>query len=138
MILAVKGHTLGSTLESVSLAGAPGGEALRRRRERGRTKAFLVDRVYQRHGALTKQEAAAVVDALFGAMKSALIAGRPVRIQNFGVFVVVARAGRAGINPADGKPLFIPAHRGLQFRPAQVMRQAVERPAPARGAARAR
>ena len=102
---------------------------MRRRRERGRTKAFLVDRVYQRHGALTKQEAAVVVDALLRAMKSALLDGRPVRIQNFGVFEVVERAGRAGINPADGKPLFIPPHRGLQFRPAQVMRQAVERPA---------
>ena len=115
--------------------GSPRGETLRRRRERGRTKAYLVDRVYQRHGALTKQEAAAVVDALLRAMKSALIEGRPVRIQNFGVFEVVSRAGRAGINPADGKPLFIPAHRGLQFRPAQVMRQAVERPAPATAAA---
>ena len=104
---------------------------MRRRRERGRTKAFLVDRVYQRHGALTKQEAAEVVDALFAAMKSALVGGRPVRIQNFGVFEVVARAGRAGINPADGEPLFIPAHRGLQFRPAQTLRQAVEQPAAA-------
>ena len=96
-----------------------------------------MDRVYERHGALTKQEAAAVVDALFGAMKSALIEGRPVRIQNFGVFEVVARAGRAGINPADGKPLFIPAHRGLLFRPAQVMRQGVESPAAAPRAAAA-
>jgi DNA-binding protein HU-beta len=104
-----------------------------RRRERGRTKAYLVDRVYQRHGALTKQEAGEVVDALLKAMKAALLDGRPVRIQNFGVFEVVARAGRAGINPADGKPLFIPPHRGLQFRPAQWMRQAVERPPAATG-----
>jgi nucleoid DNA-binding protein len=99
---------------------------VQRRRERGRTKAFLVDCVYQRHGALTKPEAAAVVDALLGAMKLALIDGRPVRIQNFGVFEVVARAGRAGINPADGQPLFIPAHRGLQFRPSRLMRDEIE------------
>jgi nucleoid DNA-binding protein len=102
---------------------------VRGRRERGRTKAFLVERVYDRHGALTKQEAAAVVDVLLGAMKGALVVGRPVRIQNFGVFEVVARAGRAGINPADGRPLFIPPHRGLQFRPAKLMRQQVEQPA---------
>jgi integration host factor subunit alpha len=95
-------------------------------RERGRTKAFLVDAVYDRHGALTKQEAAEVVDQIFGAMKLALIGGRPVRIQNFGVFEVVARAGRAGINPADGQPLFIPPHRGLQFRPSKLMRHQVE------------
>jgi nucleoid DNA-binding protein len=101
---------------------------VRGRRERGRTKAFLVERVYDRHGALTKQEAAAVVDALLGAMKGALVGGRPVRIQNFGVFEVVSRAGRAGINPADGEPLFIPPHKGLHFRPSKSMRHQVERP----------
>ena len=101
---------------------------MRGRRERGRTKAFLVERVYDRHGALTKQEAAAVVDALLGAMKGALVDGRRVRIQNFGVFEVVSRAGRAGINPADGAPLFIPPHRGLHFRPAKTMKQQVEQP----------
>ena len=85
-----------------------------------------MDRVYDRHGALTKQEAADVVDALLRAMKSALLDGRPVRIQNFGVFEVVARRGRAGINPADGQPLFIPPHRGLQFRPSKLMRHEVE------------
>jgi len=97
-------------------------------RDRGRTKAFLVDKVYDRHGALTKQEAAEVVDTLLRAMKSALLGGRPVRIQNFGVFEVVTRRGRAGINPADGQPLFIPPHRGLQFRPSKLMRQEVEQP----------
>jgi DNA-binding protein HU-alpha len=102
-------------------------------RDGGRTKAFLVDRVYDRHGALTKQEAAQVVDEVLRAMKAALLYGRPVRIQNFGVFEVVARAGRAGINPADGQPLFIPPHRGLQFRPSKQMRQTVERPRPRRG-----
>src|SRR3954454_16412771 len=84
-------------------------------RERGRTKAYLVDRVYDRHGALTKQEAAEVVDALLRAMKRALIVGRPVRSQNFGVFEVVRRRGRPGTNPADAQPLFIPPPRGLQF-----------------------
>jgi nucleoid DNA-binding protein len=88
----------------------------------------LVDRVYDRHGALTKQEAAEVVDEILRAMKAALVNGRPVRIQNFGVFEVVERAGRAGINPTDGRPLFIPPHQGLQFRPSKQMRHQVERP----------
>ena len=97
-------------------------------RDGGRTKAFLVDRVYDRHGALTKQEAAQVVDEVFRTMKAALVSSRPVRIQNFGVFEIVKRAGRAGVNPTDGQPLFIPPHRGLQFRPSKQMRHQVERP----------
>jgi nucleoid DNA-binding protein len=96
-------------------------------RDGGKTKAFLVDRVYDRHGALTKQEAAQVVDEVLRAVKSALVYGRRVRIQNFGVFEIVSRAGRAGVNPADGQPLFIPPHKGLQFRPAKQMRHEVER-----------
>ena len=97
-------------------------------RDGGKTKAYLVDRVYDRHGALTKQEAAQVVDEVFRSMKTALLDGRRVRIQSFGVFEIVARAGRAGINPTDGQPLFIPPHKGLQFRPSKQMRQKVERP----------
>lgn len=69
-----------------------------------------------------------MVDEVLRAMKSALVDGRPVRIQNFGAFEIVARAGRAGINPTDGQPLFIPPHRGLQFRPSKQMRHKVERP----------
>jgi nucleoid DNA-binding protein len=96
-------------------------------RDGGKTKAYLVDRVYDRHGALTKQEAAQVVDEVLRSMKAALIDGRRVRIQSFGVFEIVDRAGRAGINPTDGQPLFIPPHKGLQFRPSKQMRQKVER-----------
>jgi len=91
----------------------------------GRTKAYLVDRVYRRHGALTKQEAAEVVETIFGTLKSTLVEGQPVRIRNFGFFEVIPRAGRSGVNPSNGEPLFIPPHKGLQFRPAKLLKQAI-------------
>jgi nucleoid DNA-binding protein len=95
-------------------------------RRKGKTKAFLVDRVYQRHGALTKDEAAEAVDTIFGALKASLVDGRSVRIKNFGVFDIIARAGRSGVNPTSGKPIYIPPHKGLQFRPSKMLKEEVE------------
>lgn len=88
----------------------------------GKTKADLVDAVYKRHGGLTKNEAADVVDAIFQTVKTTLVDGRPVRIRNFGVFEIADRQGRTGVNPANGERMFIPAHKGLSFRPARSLK----------------
>ena len=92
----------------------------------GNTKAYLIDQVYERHGALTKREAAEIVDTIFGTLKSSLVDGTAVRIKNFGVFEVVSRAGRAGVNPSSGEPLYIPPHKGLQFRPSKRLKKFVD------------
>lgn len=94
----------------------------------GLTKADLVDVVYDRHGALTRDEAAEIVEAIFGTVKTTLGHGRAVRIKNFGVFEVADRAGRMGVNPASGKKMFIPPHKGLSFRPAARLRKQVAGP----------
>lgn len=91
----------------------------------GKNKADLTDAVYKRHGGLTKNEAADAVDALFTAVKTTLIDGRPVRIRNFGVFEVTERQDRIGVNPINGRKMNIPAHRGLNFRPARNLRNSV-------------
>ncbi len=94
----------------------------------GVTRADLTDAVYRRHGGLTKSEAAEVVNKIFDTMKTNLLEGRPVKIQNFGVFEIAARKGRAGVNPVTGRRIFIPAHRSLQFRPAPRLKDAVQEP----------
>lgn len=88
-------------------------------KRRGLTKADLVDVVYERHGGLTKTEATEIVEAIFGTVKTTLGDGRPVKIKNFGTFEVTSRPGRMGVNPSSGERMFIPAHRGLSFRPAR-------------------
>jgi nucleoid DNA-binding protein len=88
----------------------------------GRTKADLIDAVYRRHGALTKAEAAKVVEAIFNTVKTSLQDGRSVRIRNFGAFELTEREGRNGVNPASGEPMFIPPRTGLTFRPARSLR----------------
>lgn len=90
---------------------------------RGLTKADLIDVVYDRHGGLTRDEAAEIVDAIFMTLKSTLGDGRAVRIQNFGAFEVRKRKGRMGVNPASGEKMFIPPHRGLSFRPSKRLKK---------------
>lgn len=87
--------------------------------KKGLTKADLVDVVYERHGGLTKSEATEIVEAIFGTVKTSLGHGRAVRIKNFGAFEVTSRPGRMGVNPSSGEKMFIPAHKGLSFRPAR-------------------
>ena len=92
----------------------------------GVTRADLTNEVYERHGGMTKGEAASVVNNIFDTMKANLLEGRPVKIQNFGVFEVTARKGRTGVNPSDGSKIFIPAHRSLNFRPAPKLKKVVQ------------
>jgi integration host factor subunit alpha len=91
----------------------------------GLTKADLVDVVYERHGGLTKFEAAEIVEAIFKTVKGSLRSGRTVRIKNFGTFEVTRRPGRVGVNPTSGEKIFIPPHKGLSFRPARRLRDVI-------------
>jgi nucleoid DNA-binding protein len=90
------------------------------------TKADLIEIIYDRHGGLTRHEAAAIVDAIFTTVKTTLVGGRRVKIKNFGVFDVIPRAGRMGVNPASGERIFIPPHRGLAFRPSNRLKAVVD------------
>ncbi len=93
----------------------------------GLTKAELVRRIYQLHGGLTRREAAEVVDQILAAMKTTLLDGRSVKIQNFGVIEVTEREGRAGVDPSSGERIFIPSHKGLSFRPSPKLKTTLER-----------
>ncbi len=94
----------------------------------GMTKADLVDVVYQRHGGLTKDEAAEIIEVIFTTVKSTLGDGRPVRIKNFGTFEVTSRPGRQGVSPTSGEKIFIRPHKGLAFRPARRLKDEITEP----------
>jgi integration host factor subunit alpha len=95
---------------------------------KGLTKADLTGAVYDRHGGLTKGEAAEIVDAIFQTVKTSLVDGRPVKIRNFGVFEIKSRASRKGVDPSTGRPIQIPPRRGLAFRPSDGLKEKVARP----------
>ena len=90
------------------------------------TRADLAGAVYDRHGGLTKNEAAEIVDVILRTVKSTLLEGRAVKIRNFGVFEIKERAGRIGIDPSTGSRIRIPAKKGLAFRPAEGLKRQVD------------
>lgn len=89
------------------------------------TRADLSDAVYRRHGGLTRREAKEAVDALIATLRESLARGRAVKIPNFGVFEVVERAPRRGVNPATGRPMMIPAGKALSFRAARKLKERI-------------
>ena len=82
----------------------------------GITKADLVDVVYDRHGGLTKDEAAEIVDTIFRTVKTSLADGRPVRIKNFGTFEVTRRPGPDGGQPGERRADVHPSAQGPELQ----------------------
>jgi nucleoid DNA-binding protein len=83
------------------------------------TKANIADAIYRRHGALSRKEAGALVDAVLGGIRQGLAAGDPVKISGFGSFYVVHRKPRPGRNPRTGEQVLIPGRSAPVFRPSR-------------------
>ena len=87
-------------------------------------KSELVSAVAESAG-LTKSDAAAAVDAVFGAISGALAGGGEVRVAGFGTFAVSARAASKGRNPATGEEITIPASKRPKFTAGKPLKDAV-------------
>jgi len=88
-------------------------------------KAQLVDDVASKTG-LTKKDAAAAVDAVFGSVQSTLAKGEKVQLIGFGNFEVRQRAARKGRNPQTAKEIQIPASKVPAFKPGKALKDAVK------------
>jgi len=75
---------------------------------------------------ITKKQSAAVIDAMFGAVKDALTDGDKVSLVGFGSFMVRERAARDGRNPRTGKTLKIAAKKVPVFKAGKELRESVK------------
>jgi nucleoid DNA-binding protein len=66
-----------------------------------------------------------VVNAVFNVITRTVTAGRPVMVSNFGTWIPVDRAERAGRNPRTGEPVTVPARQEVFFRTAPRLRELV-------------
>lgn len=76
---------------------------------------------------LSKADAGRAVDAVTGAISSALAAGQAVRLVGFGTFSVVDRKATMGRNPRTGERIHIPAARRPKFKTGKALKEAVNR-----------
>ena len=74
---------------------------------------------------LGKADAAAAVDAVLGAVSSALGQGDSVSLVGFGTFSVKHRAARQGRNPRTGETIQIAATSVPGFKAGRALRDAV-------------
>jgi DNA-binding protein HU-beta len=87
--------------------------------------ADLVDQIAAQDDKLTKTQAKALVDALFGAIRDAAAKGEEVSLPGFGKFKVQAKPARTGRNPSTGAAIQIAATKKIVFQPAKVLKDAV-------------
>jgi DNA-binding protein HU-beta len=87
--------------------------------------ADLVDQIAAHDDKLSKTQAKALVDALFGAIRDAAARGEEVSLPGFGKFKVQAKPARTGRNPSTGAAIQIAATKKIVFQPAKVLKDAV-------------
>ena len=85
----------------------------------------LVDQVAAADSKLTKAQAKAIVDSVFGAIRDAAVKGSEVSIPGFGKFKVQSKPARTGRNPSTGAAIQIAASKKIAFQPAKALKDAV-------------
>ncbi|NYT52108.1 MAG: HU family DNA-binding protein [Candidatus Vesicomyosocius endoextente] len=74
---------------------------------------------------LTKADSTRALDAMTGAITSALTSGDNVAITGFGSFVVRDRAARTGRNPQTGEAIQIKASKVPAFKAGKLLKESV-------------
>ena len=94
------------------------------------TRASLAEAIYSQVG-LSRNESAALLEAVLDRMTGALEAGEAVKISAFGTFMVRQKGQRVGRNPKTGIEVPILPRKVLSFRPSQVLKARINgQPAP--------
>jgi len=86
------------------------------------TKGELIDAV---KGDLSKKLTTELVDAMFAAIKEALVKDGRFAYPGFGTFTVKTRAARKGKNPRTGATIKIPETRTVVFRAASKLKESL-------------
>lgn len=90
------------------------------------TKAELIDMVADVDGIPSKKVAGEAIDAVFEAIKDALIKGDSFTYQGFGTFKIQNYAARSGVNLQTGDKIQIPATKRPKFTPSKAFKDVVK------------
>jgi len=88
-------------------------------------KADLVNSIADSVEGITRRQAAAAFEAVFGAISDALKAGESAKVPGFGSFSVAQREARKGRNPATGASITIKASKSVRFKVGKELKEAV-------------
>lgn len=88
------------------------------------TRMDLADAVHEEVG-LSRNDSAALVEAVLQHISDALVRGETVKISSFGTFSVRDKAARVGRNPKTGQEVPIHPRRVLTFRSSHLMKERI-------------
>ena len=88
------------------------------------TKTEMVDNLAKATG-LTKTVAKQVIETILTQTTKTLKKEGRFAMAGLGTFTVVKRAKRTARNPRTGEPVIIKAHKAVKFKPAKVLKDAV-------------
>ena len=89
------------------------------------TRADLLNAVYAACPMLSRAQAKEIFEMALEEIASALVAGEPVKLRSFGLFLVRSKRERIGRNPRTGVEVPIKPRRVLTFKPSPVLCAAV-------------
>ena len=89
-------------------------------------KAEMIQTLATKTG-LTQAQTKAAFDSLVDMWTDALVKGDVIALAGFGNFKPTTRAARKGINPKTKAPISIPAKKAVGFKPAQALKDALNK-----------
>lgn len=89
------------------------------------TKSELIEVVAERID-IPKNRAYDVVNAIFDAMKDALIEEDRIELRGFGSFSIREYDARVGRNPRTGEEVFVDAKKSVHFKVGKELRERVD------------
>lgn len=87
-------------------------------------KKDIVRAVSQETG-FSQKDITTILDLAQGAVTYALTQGEKVNISGFGIFEIVERAAREGVNPQTMEKITIPASKAVKYRASSTLKKAV-------------
>lgn len=88
-------------------------------------KADLIGSIVDAVDGISRRQATAAFEALFGAITDALKSGDNAKIPGFGSFALAERAARKGRNPATGEAITIKASKTVRFKVGKDLKESV-------------
>ena len=78
----------------------------------------------EKYAKISLKDTTVFVDAVFEAVKDALVKGEKIAITGFGSFDVAERPARIGRNPATGEEIEIAATKTVKFKAGSALKDA--------------
>ena len=75
--------------------------------------------MFEKTGALTKNQVAAVVETIFEGMKEALLLNDKIEVRGLGSFRLKSMKERTARNPRTGEQVTVPAKKRIHFKVGQ-------------------